>query len=281
MPCAAGSLNCTLAATGNTYGVLTGFAAGSGYDEATGLGSLNVANVVNAWSAATGSAIATVAATATPSSIVANQSVSVAVTVAGSSGTPTGSVTLSGGGYTSSSQTLSAGSTTFTVPANSLSAGADTMAASYSGDPTYAPASGTSIVTVTALPTPGVTVTPASGSINSGQSLNVTAAVAGTGGTPTGTVTLSSGGYTSSAQTLASGSYTIAIPANSLSAGNRYPDRELQRRQQFTQRGQDRHRDGDASVYTLGGNGSGGINRGSAGSLDNHSDDSPTAIRRR
>ncbi len=70
MPCAAGSPNCTLAATGNTYGVLTGFAAGSGYDEATGLGSLNVANVVNAWSAATGSAIATVAATATPSSIV-------------------------------------------------------------------------------------------------------------------------------------------------------------------------------------------------------------------
>ncbi len=219
MPCAAGSPNCTVATNGNTYGELSGFGAGTGYDEATGLGSLNVANVVNAWPAVTGTATATVAATATPSSILANQSVSVAVTVAGSSGTPTGSVTLSGGGYTSSSQTLSAGSTTFTVPANKLSPGSDSMTASYSGDPTYAPASGTSTVTVAALPTPSVTVTPASGSINSGQSLNVTAAVAGTGGTPTGTVTLSSGGYTSSAQTLASGSATIAIPANSLGAG--------------------------------------------------------------
>ena len=49
MACAAGSPACTLATTGNTYGELNGFAAGVGYDEATGLGSLNVANVVNAW----------------------------------------------------------------------------------------------------------------------------------------------------------------------------------------------------------------------------------------
>jgi hypothetical protein len=75
-------------------------------------------------------------------------------------------------------------------------------------------------VTVTATPlTPVVTVTPASASLDSGSTLNVTATVTGAGITPTGTVKLSGGGYTSTAGTLSSGSYTFAVPANSLTAG--------------------------------------------------------------
>ncbi|MGA8741810.1 MAG: S53 family peptidase [Terracidiphilus sp.] len=188
MPCAAGSLNCTLAATGNTYGVLTGFAAGSGYDEATGLGSLNVANVVNAFSGSgsttTGTATATVTVTAASNSIDVGQTLNVTAAVTGTGATPTGTVTLSGGGYTSSSQTLVAGSYTFAIPANSLSAGMDNLTVNYSGDATYATGSGSASVTVTAsvyalVATAPAAVSPGS-SATSTITLNSTTAYTGT-----------------------------------------------------------------------------------------------------
>ena len=222
MACASGSPNCTISHSGDTAGVLTGFSAGAGFDNATGLGSLNVANVVNAWTGSTtGTATATVTVTPASNSIVSNQSLSVTVAVTGASGTPTGMVTLSSGTYTSSAATLSSGSATITIPANSLSAGTDKLTANYSGDSTYAAASGSANVTVTqpTLLTPTVTVTPASGTISANQSLSVTVGVTGTGATPSGSVTLSGGGYTSSSQTLVSGSATFSIPANSLSVG--------------------------------------------------------------
>lgn len=56
MPCATGSPNCSTAIPGDQIGVLTGFSASAGYNEATGLGSINVANLVNAptvWNTAT------------------------------------------------------------------------------------------------------------------------------------------------------------------------------------------------------------------------------------
>jgi subtilase family serine protease len=221
MACQQGSPNCTVAHSGDTLGLLSGYDAAAGFDLATGLGTLNVANVVNGWSATTGSATATVTVTPTPTSILSNQTMTVKVAVSGASGTPTGSVFVTGGGFNSATQTLTSGSYTFTVPANTLTAGTDTFTAHYSGDPTYAPASGTANVTVTApnLLTPTVKVTPTATSINSGQSLSVAVAVTGTGATPTGTVVITGGGFNSATQTLASGSYTFAVPANSLSAG--------------------------------------------------------------
>lgn len=221
MPCTAGSPNCTVSTTGDAIGVLAGFSAGVGFDNATGLGSLNVANVVNGWTSSTGTAAATVSVSANPTSFTSAQSTTVTVTVAGSSGTPTGTVFLTSGTFSSPTHTLSSGSATFTLASGVLAVGADTITATYSGDSVYASNTGTTQVTVTqaTLLPPTVTVTPASGSIDSGQSLNVTAAVTGSGVTPTGTVTISGGGYTSSAQALASGSYTFVIPANSLSAG--------------------------------------------------------------
>lgn len=47
MPCANGSPNCTVNTSGDTIGVLNGYSAGTGYDLATGLGSVNAANLVN------------------------------------------------------------------------------------------------------------------------------------------------------------------------------------------------------------------------------------------
>ena len=53
MPCDTGSPNCTTSMNGDTYGVLSGYSTGTGYDLATGLGSVDAANLVNNWTKAT------------------------------------------------------------------------------------------------------------------------------------------------------------------------------------------------------------------------------------
>jgi len=220
MPCLPGSPNCSLANSSDSIGVLSGYAAATGYDLATGLGSLNVANVVNAFPTLVGSGTALVTVSPAELTITANQILSVQVTatsVPAGGTTPTGTVTLSGGGYTSTAETLASGAYTFTIPADSLSAGTDTLTASYSGDSNYAPATGTANVAVTKLAATVSVV--AAAAINSNQPLTVTGTVTGTGGTPTGTVTLSGGGYTSAATNLSSGSYSITIPANTFTVG--------------------------------------------------------------
>jgi len=223
------SPNCSVAKSGDLIGILSGYTAGVGYDQATGLGSLNVANVVNAWPASTATETATVTVTPAQTTLSASSTLSVAVTVAASTSggaTPTGTVTLLGGGYTSGAQTLASGAYTFSIPANSLGAGSDVLTVSYSGDTTYAAGTSTATVTVTTATGTGtatVTVTPAQTTLSASSTLSVAVTVAAStsgGATPTGTVTLSGGGYSSAAGTLSSGTYTIAIPANSLTAGS-------------------------------------------------------------
>jgi subtilase family serine protease len=203
--------------------VQAGFQVTTGYDQATGLGSLDVTNFLNNYAASTATSTPTVTVTPASNTITTAQSLSVTVSVSGSGTTPTGTVVLSGGGYTSSSTALSSGAASFTIAAGALSTGADTLTATYTPDSssssTYALATGSAKVTVNALTsTPTVTVTPASTSITTAQSLSVAVAVSGSGTTPTGTVVLSGGGYTSSSTALSSGSATITIPANTFSA---------------------------------------------------------------
>jgi phosphodiesterase/alkaline phosphatase D-like protein len=165
----------------------------------------------------------TVTVTPSPSSVATTQPLTVTVTVAGTP-RPTGSVTLSGGGYTSAVTTLSGGSAQINVPAGSLSTGTDTLTASYTPDSNsssvYNSASGSNTVTVTTptKTTPTVTVTPSPSSITTVQALSVTVTMAGTP-TPTGSVTLTGGGYTSAVTTLSGGSAQINVPAGSLSTG--------------------------------------------------------------
>jgi hypothetical protein len=147
-------------------------------------------------------------------------SLSVKVTVTGSGATPSGTVTLSGGGYNSSVASLSGGIATIVIPANRLSAGSDTLTVNYSGDANYGPATGSATETVITPLTPSITVTPAASTSVSTSSLSVKVTVTGSEATPSGTVTLSGGGYTSAATALSGGIATIVIPANSLSAGN-------------------------------------------------------------
>ncbi len=173
-------------------------------------------------------ATSTVTVTPFTTSIATTQDLTVTVEVSGGSGalTPTGTVTLASGGYTSTAVTLSAGTAKIRVPAGSLAPGSDTLIASYSPDSfsssDYSANAGTSPPVTVARATPTVTVTPSSSSVATTQGLTVTVGVNGGGGTPTptGTVTLTGGGYTSAAVALSAGSVTIGIPGGSLGTGS-------------------------------------------------------------
>jgi len=97
--------------------------------------------------------------TVTPSSlsISTGESLTVIAAINGGLGnpTPTGSVTLTGGGYTSSAVVLSAGTAKVLIPAGSLAVGSDKLTVSYTPDSTsasiYNKAEGTSAA-VTVIP---------------------------------------------------------------------------------------------------------------------------------
>jgi hypothetical protein len=63
MPCINGTANCTVTTASDQYGILSGYAAGTGYDRASGLGSVNANNLVNGWPGATAVAKVTLSAT--------------------------------------------------------------------------------------------------------------------------------------------------------------------------------------------------------------------------
>ncbi len=135
---------------------------------ATGADSLKVTYTPDtagavAYTSATGTGQVTVNAPPAPTmaislssaTILINQALTATVTVSGGSGnpTPTGTVAVSGGGYTGAAVALSSGSATLTIPANSLTAGNDTLTF------TYAPDSGSSANYSSGTKTASVTVT--------------------------------------------------------------------------------------------------------------------------
>ena len=93
--CTAATLNC--AANPLTYDFLTGYNAGTGYDEASGLGSVDAMQMLNNWAAAglaaTTSSLKLNGAT-TALSITHGQSVTVNASVTSGTGTPSGNVAL-------------------------------------------------------------------------------------------------------------------------------------------------------------------------------------------
>jgi hypothetical protein len=214
VPCTSGTPNCTIDGAG--YYFESGYNTTAGYDLATGLGSVDVTQLITYWNTATGTATATVAVKPQYTSITTAQSLSVSVTVTGSSTAPTGTVTLSSGTYTSAPETLSIsgaiGSYTFTIPAGDLSVGNDTITATYNPDGTYAITIGTAAVTVTSS---------SSGSGTYTLAVTTPAAIA-PGSSVTSTVTVSSSnGYAGSvALTCALTSYpsgAVYLPSCSIS----------------------------------------------------------------
>jgi subtilase family serine protease len=150
VPCVTGTPDCVENTAGYYYE--SGYNTTAGYDLATGLGSVDAAQLLTYWGTGTGPETATLSITPSETSFAPSVSITVAATVTGNStaGTPTGTVTLSGGGYSSSAEALSSGAYTFTIPANSLSSGTDVLTVTYSGDSSYASTSVTTTVSVAA-----------------------------------------------------------------------------------------------------------------------------------
>jgi uncharacterized protein (TIGR03437 family) len=125
--------------------VPVGFNAGTAYDQATGLGTVDAFNLITSWHQASTvtKAGATVKLT---SSLFARGSTTLTATVTGSGNTvPTGSVTFYLGGSSLGASNLTASGTAataaLTVTAAALGEGTPTVSAIYSGDSVYASAS--------------------------------------------------------------------------------------------------------------------------------------------
>jgi hypothetical protein len=144
--CSGGSQNCSNHTSGS-YGLLVdpannsnpAWSTGSGYDRATGLGSVNAANLVNKWNSITFQTTTTTLS-AFPSTITHGQPANFTVSVTSGSGTPTGDVSLIA--QISSTQNLGVGSYTLasdgTVSSsnNVLPGGSYSVFARYAGDGT-------------------------------------------------------------------------------------------------------------------------------------------------
>ena len=212
--------------TGLTGGQ-AGYLIGDGYDEVTGLGSLDVSNFLTNFTPA--KTTPAVSLSFSPPSLTTAQPLYVTVQLTGRTGdAPTGSVVLSGGGYKSSSTALSNGGADITISADVLAVGNDVMTVTYTPDSasaaSYYSATGSSTISVTSVPviTPNVSVLLSVQSITTAQPLNVEISIGGgaNDAVPTGTVRLVSGSYTSAPVPAASDQITyITIPAQALAVG--------------------------------------------------------------
>ena len=227
VPCTAGSPNCVNGSLG--------FSAGPGYDEVTGLGSVDTNNLITQWATLPASIGTTLTLTAAPASITATTSTVLTATVKPATGTtaPTGTVTFSKGTSTLGSVGLvGSGGTataTLTVSGSLLASGANTIAATYAGSATLNGSTSTAIVTVTGVTNVSTTTTlsasPASIPATGSTVLNATVTPAnGTKGVPTGTATFTLGTTTLGSVGLsasgASGVASLTVSASKLASGS-------------------------------------------------------------
>ena len=159
---------CTTGTTGCTTGSF-GFSAGAGYDQVTGLGSIDAWHLATSWSSTPASISTTTTVTANPASIAASGSTLVTATVKPASGTaaPTGTVTFSsmgpglGSTVLGSASLSAAGAASATVQGSQLATGPSTIVATYGGSSTLSGSSGTTVVTVAGSNTVSSNVVPA------------------------------------------------------------------------------------------------------------------------
>ena len=143
----------------------------------------------------------------TPDPSDVGQAVIVTWTVTGTSGTPTGTVTVADG-FNSCTASVAAGQCTISSLTTS---GNRTLTATYSGDSTFASSTGTAAHVVRFASTSTITAdTPDPSS--SGQAVTVVYSVASSGGpTPTGNVTVTDGSGATCAGTVAAGNCSIIL----------------------------------------------------------------------
>jgi subtilase family serine protease len=230
-PCANGSVGCYTKTGSDLYGLLSNsvntfqpvFPTSAGYNAATGLGSVNINNLVTKWTSVTKQFASTTTLAANPDSILTTASTTLTATVTatgrGSLAPPLGTVNF----YPGSSCTGTALGSANLVPATActtscnstaslsgitgaqLGAGTPSVVACFSGDGANDVPSTSPAVTVTVAVPPTFTVAGTTVSVNPG---------ANTGNTSTITVT-PSGGFT--------GSVTLTAAITSSPAGAQNP----------------------------------------------------------
>lgn len=180
--CLAGSANCS----GDI-----GFSAGVGYDQVTGLGSIDVFNLANAWPASSGTSPTLIATTTTVTASNAAPLVNVSdnftISVTAASGTPTGTLSLTVDDNAPITETL-ASNGTYVYATSFATPGSHTILVAYAGDSTYAASTGSVSVNV------GV-ASSGTGTITLTSSPSTLTVAQGSEGTETITVT-PAGGYT-------------------------------------------------------------------------------------
>jgi hypothetical protein len=223
-----GSNECTAGATFCSSAGASEYPATTGYDEASGLGSVDFYNLLQAWPTSGSTPVASTttlsAATTMPAS-GANDAITIKVASASSSitATPTGTLTIAvDGAGLNSSLALASGSATYTFSSTLI--GSHAITATYSGDSTYSSSTGTLTLTVgtTALATTtaltAATATPASGASDS-IAIKVASASSSSTTTPTGTLTIAVDGATVTSS-LALSAGAAAYTFSSTSAGS-------------------------------------------------------------
>jgi hypothetical protein len=227
MPCYTGSPNCTTNTAGDQFGVLSGYSTTTGYDLATGLGSVDAANLVNNWNKATfiattgtltlnnGTAVNVTHGSAVPVAIAINPTAATgeaALLVDVGPGTTTGKAidvfSMSGGSVSGSTSLLPAGS--YNVIAHY--GGDGTYGGDYSNSVSVTVSKENSTVVLPGLQLGGVAVT----TVKYDDPYTLIAGVENASGKtcnpppygeivcPTGTMTLTDGGAN-----LGSGTYTL------------------------------------------------------------------------
>jgi subtilase family serine protease len=155
MPCLKGTPNCTVTNSNDHYGILSGYNGGAGYDLATGLGSVNAANLVENWSNTSFTASATTLSLS-PATISHGSTVAAVVNVTSTSGTPSGSVSINALAADGSVQTGVLQNGKYTASLSNFPGGSYSVQAHYAGDGIYAP-SDSNPITLTVSPEASIT----------------------------------------------------------------------------------------------------------------------------
>ena len=187
-----------------------GFSAGTGYDQATGLGTLDLYNLANAWPVNSGGTSGLIGTTTTITAAntapTVNTSDALTISVVSQTGTtvPTGTVSIKVDSATAVSETLTANGT-FIDTLTFTTAGTHTIVANYAGDATHAASTGSVTVNVT-------TVSSGTGTFT----ISVPNITVAQGSAASSTITVKpSGGYT--------GTVVVSLSTSSNSLGNVCP----------------------------------------------------------
>lgn len=226
LPCAAGTPGCD--ASGRI-----GYDAASGYDLATGLGSVNAAKLVSDWASPQAAGTGAVTVNVTVSPAASNQTynptaqITFTATVASQTGgsTPTGTVQFfdqTANANLGSAVTLGTNATASLQVTSTWTVGGHNVVAKYSGDTNYAALTSRIVSVNIQQSTTAITVTPSTTTPAVGQSFTATATIAvdtpAAGATlPVGKVSLTVDGVANSTATLAttngttSASFTLTL----------------------------------------------------------------------